>query len=325
MGGSAMDRSDNEFREEVREWLHAAVAELPAPPPRDDWEARRRFDSAWQRREYDAGLAGLGFPSEYGGRPATPLQQLIYLEAKARAGAPPYGCNIVGVTHAAPTILSEGTPEQRAALIPAALKGQEMWCQGFSETETGSDLASLRCRGVREGDEYVINGHKLWTTHAHVADRCELLIRTNPDARHRGITYLALPMDLLGITVRPIRTLAGEREFAEVTFDDVRCPVDLRIGDENDGWRVAMVTFSHERGITFVYDLVRARLRVDELARLAQRVPFGSGGLAWDDAGIRRELARLSAELDGMWALTHRSARDAMRGRPSGPGVSVGK
>src|SRR5581483_10414889 len=129
------------------------------------------------------------------------------------------------------------------------LKGEEIWCQGFSETEAGSDLAALRCRAVRDGEDYVINGHKIWTTHAHVADRCEMLVRTDPDApRHRGITYLALPMHLEGITVRPIRTLAGEREFAEVTFDDVRCPVRHRVGAENDGWRVAMVTFSHERG-----------------------------------------------------------------------------
>ncbi|MHB8696217.1 MAG: acyl-CoA dehydrogenase family protein, partial [Solirubrobacteraceae bacterium] len=167
-------------------------------------------------------------------------------------------------------------------------------------------------------------GHKLWTTHAHVADRCEMLVRTDPNARHRGITYLALSMDLPGIAVRPIRTLAGEREFAEVTFDDVRCPVDARVGEENDGWRVAMVTFSHERGTTFVYDLVTARVKLERLADLARQVPYGDG-VVWDDAGVRRELGRLAAAFDGMWALTQRSVREAMAGRPPGAGVSVGK
>jgi alkylation response protein AidB-like acyl-CoA dehydrogenase len=315
------------FREQARAWLAEAVASLPARPPRDDWAARRAYDTGWQRIEYDAGFAGLGLPAALGGRDATLLEQLIYMEERARAGAPPHGCNLVGVTHAAPTVASEGTDEQRRMLIPAILRGEEIWCQGFSETEAGSDLAALRCRAARDGEDYVINGHKIWTTHAQVADRCELLVRTDPAApRHKGITYLALPMRLDGITVRPIRTIAGEREFAEVTFEDVRCPVEHRVGAENDGWRVAMVTFSHERGTTFVYDLVTARVKLERLARLAREIPAGRcGATAWDDAGMRSDFGRLAAELDAMWALTRRAVTDAMAGRPPGPAVSVGK
>ena len=314
--------TEDAFRERARAWLIDAVRTLPPRPDSDDWPARRAYDSAWQRREFDAGFAGLGMPEAYGGHPATPMERLIYLEERARAGAPPYGCSLVAITHAAPTILTEGSEEQRRAFIPAALSGEEVWCQGFSETEAGSDLAALRCRAVRDGDDYMINGHKIWTTCASIADRCELLVRTDPHARHKGITYLACPMNLPGITIRPIRTLAGEREFAEVTFEDVRCPVDLRVGAENDGWRIAMVTFSHERGTTFVFDLVAARVKLERLARLAREA---NGGHAWDDAGIRREIGHLGAALDGMWALTKASVREEMAGRPPGPGVSVGK
>lgn len=316
---------DDVFREEARAWLRSAVATLPPAPPQDDWEERRAFDCRWQRTLAEGGYAGLGLAAEYGGRSAPLSQQLIFLDECARAGAPPHGVNLVGVTHAAPTILSEGSEDQRRELVPPILRGDAVWCQGFSETEAGSDLAALRCRATRDGDDYVINGHKLWTTHAQVADWCELLVRTDPDApRHKGITYLALPMDLPGITVRPIRTLTGEHEFAEVTFEDVRCPARYRIGEENDGWRVAMVTFSHERGTTFVYDLVRALQTVDLVAGLARVIPT-EYGTAWDDHGVRRELGRLAARLDAMWALTEKSVADATAGLPPGPGVSMGK
>jgi alkylation response protein AidB-like acyl-CoA dehydrogenase len=316
------EQQEDQFRQTARAWLDDAVSSLPPRPDHDDLAARRAYDVGWQKREFEAGYAGLGVPEEYGGRPATPMERLIYLEERARAGAPPPGSALVALTHAMSTILSEGTENQKSTLVPAILRGEEIWCQGFSETEAGSDLAALNCKAVREGDDYVINGHKIWTTHAAISDRCELLVRTDPDARHGGITYLACPMDLQGITVRPIRTLAGEREFAQVFFEDVRCPVEHRVGEENDGWRVAMVTFSHERGGTFVFDLVTARLKLQNLIGIAKTA---DGGRAWRDAGTRREIGQLGAALDGMWALTKQSVRDEMAGRPPGAGVSAGK
>jgi alkylation response protein AidB-like acyl-CoA dehydrogenase len=322
---SRLVSGEDVFRRELRDWLASAVAGLPDRPDPDDWEARRAFDLGWQRQLHEAGYAGLGMPEEYGGRPATLAEQLVFLEECARAGAPELGCRVVGLTHAAPTLLSEATREQREMLVGPILRGETVWCQGFSETEAGSDLAALRTRAVLDGSDYRISGTKIWTTFAHIADWCELLVRTDPDApKHRGITYLALPMNSPGITVRPIRTLAGECEFAEVTFEDVRCPAALRIGEENDGWRVAMVTFSHERGTTLVNDIVVARDKLELMAQLARELP-GTQGALWDDAGFRRELGRLAARIDAMWALTCQSVREAMAGRPPGPGVSMGK
>lgn len=317
--------STERFRVEVHQWLTEVLPTLPDRPPRDDWTAQRAFDSVWQRTMYDGGYAGLGLPEKYGGRPASIAEQFAFLEECARAGAPPHGCNLVGITHAAPTILTEASEELRQRLIPPILRGEEIWCQGFSETEAGSDLAALRCSAVQDGDHYVINGHKIWTTHGHVADWCELLVRTDPTApRHKGITYLALPMHLDGITVRPIRTLAGEREYSQVTFDNVRCPVNLRVGEENNGWHVAMVTFAHERGATFIYDLIRAQQAVNRLADNARQVVRAEGS-AWDDAGVRRDIGRVAAQLDGMWALTRRAISDAATGHGPGAEASVAK
>jgi hypothetical protein len=188
----------------------------------------------------------------------------------------------------------EGTEEQRARYLPPILRGDEVWCQGFSEPGAGSDLASLRTRAVRDGDDYVINGSKIWTSHAEVADLCELLVRTGPDA-HKGITWLVLPMDTPGIEVRPLRTIAGSTEFAELYFDDVRVPVSSRVGEENDGWRVTMTTLKFERGTAFVGELLQSM----ELLRDIR------------DAAPPELLARvghLGAELDALWALVRRNS-----------------
>ncbi|HZM38440.1 MAG TPA: acyl-CoA dehydrogenase family protein, partial [Acidimicrobiales bacterium] len=240
---------EQEFRSELRAWLTATLPKLPAPPPFEDWAAKRAYDTGWQRRLHDAGYAGISWPQEYGGRGATPSEELIFLEETERAGAPYVGCCFVSTLHAGPTIGAEGTPAQRARYLPPILRGDHVWCQGFSEPEAGSDLASLRTRAVRDGDHYVVTGQKIWTSHAQVADYCELLARTDPEApRHRGITWMVMPMDSPGIDVRPMRTLTGESEFSEMFLDEVRIPVENVVGAENDGWRVAMVTFGFERG-----------------------------------------------------------------------------
>lgn len=196
-----------------------------------------------------------------------------------------------------------------------------MWCQGFSEPDAGSDLASLRTRAVRDGDEYVITGSKIWTSHAEVADWCELLVRTDAQApKHRGISWLAMPMDAPGVTIRPLRTLAGSTEFAEMFLDEVRVPVANRVGAENDGWRVTMVTLSFERGTAFVGEVVACRRTLGELARTAK-----ANG-RWDDPVLRRRLGRLYGEFGALWRLTQWNVSESERsGGVPGIGGSVFK
>ncbi|MEV7297114.1 acyl-CoA dehydrogenase [Streptomyces microflavus] len=313
--------AEEEFRRRLGEWLAAVLPGLPPKPSPDDWPARRAYDTTWQRMLYDAGYAGLHWPEDAGGRGATPTQHLIFLEETEKAGAPYVGANFVGLLHAGPTVAAEGTAEQRARWLPPVLRGDEVWCQGFSEPDAGSDLAALRTRAVRDGDDYVVSGSKIWTSHAEVADWCELLVRTDPDApKHRGISWLAMPMDAPGITVRPLRTLAGSTEFAEVFLDEVRVPVRNRVGAENDGWRVTMVTLSFERGTAFVGEVVACRRTLDALAAEARR----NG--KWDDAVLRRRLGRLNAEFRALWRLTQWNVAESERtGGVPGIGGSVFK
>ena len=222
------------FRQELRDWLAATLPGVGAPPPHDDWPARRAYDLRWQRLLFEAGYAGVDWPAEGGGRGSSPVEQLIFKEECERAGAPYVGVNFVGLLHAGPTIIAEGTAAQKERYLPAILRGEEVWCQGFSEPDAGSDLASLRTRAVRDGDDYVVTGSKIWTSHAEVADFCELLVRTGEE-RNRGITWLIMPMDAPGIEIRPLRTIAGTTEFAELFLSEVRVPVANRVGDENDG------------------------------------------------------------------------------------------
>jgi alkylation response protein AidB-like acyl-CoA dehydrogenase len=308
--------TDAAFRAELREWL-AEVLPTVGPEPEDDedWQARREYDTAWQRTLFDAGYAGIAWSKDVGGRGATPSEQLIFLEETEKAGAPYVGVNFVGLLHAGPTLYAEATPEQKAQHLPRILRGDEVWCQGFSEPSAGSDLASLRTRAERDGDEYVINGSKIWTSHAQVADYCEMLVRTDPNAdKHRGISWLIVPMDTPGIDVRPLQTMRGGSEFSEVFLDDVRVPVANRVGAENDGWRVAMVTFSFERGTAFVSELLQSMQLVRDLV-----------AVAGDDPRFRRDLGHIVADFDALWALTKRNVSQAARTGVPGVGGSVFK
>jgi alkylation response protein AidB-like acyl-CoA dehydrogenase len=305
---------EEEFRARLRQWLGRVLPTLPPKPSPDDWPGRRAYDMSWQRMLYDAGYADVHWD-------ASPTTRLIFLEETEKAGAPYVGAGFVGLLHAGPTIAAEGSEGQRARWLPPILRGEEVWCQGFSEPDAGSDLAALRTRARRDGDEYVVSGSKIWTSHAEVADWCELLVRTDPAAaKHRGITWLALPMDAPGITVRPLRTLAGSAEFAEVFLDEVRVPVGNRIGDENDGWRVTMVTLSFERGTAFVGEVVACRRVLRELAGEARK----NG--RWDEPELRRRLGRLNAEFRALWRLTQWNVSEAeASGGVPGVGGSVFK
>jgi alkylation response protein AidB-like acyl-CoA dehydrogenase len=313
-------QAEQSFRAGLRTWLADTLPALPSKPSANDWPGRRAYDTHWQRLLFDAGYAGVDWPVEGGGRGSSPVEQLIFKEELERAHAPYVGVNFVGLLHAGPTVIAEGTAEQRQRYLPPILKGDEVWCQGFSEPDAGSDLASLRTRAVRDGDEYVVTGSKIWTSHAEVADYCELLVRTGAeDSRHRGITWLILPMDSAGVEIRPLTTIAGSAEFAELFLDGVRIPVSNRVGDENDGWRVTMVTLSFERGTAFVGDLLEAIELLSESVALAHRTG------AWSDPGVRRQAGHLKAELDALWALTKRNVSQAARTGVPGIGGTVFK
>jgi alkylation response protein AidB-like acyl-CoA dehydrogenase len=317
---------DERFRAEVRAWLETAVPEHGAPPPPGDWPARRAYDTAWQRKLFDAGYAGLHWPKAFGGRGAPVTQQLVYLEEYARADAPYISVNFVGMMHAGPTLIAEGTDEQRAYHLPRILSGESVWCQGFSEPTAGSDLASLTTSAVREGDEYVINGQKIWSTRAHVADWCELLVRTDPTApKHKGITWLILDMHQPGVEVRPMRTIDGESHFCEVFLTDARVPVADRVGEENDGWRVTNVTLRFERGTAFAQHVITMRSQLRALVTIARCMP-AAGGSKWDDPALRAHVGRLEAAVDGLWRMTQQGIAEAeATGTPpaSGPAVKL--
>jgi alkylation response protein AidB-like acyl-CoA dehydrogenase len=259
----------------------------------------------------------LHWPAEYGGRGASPTEQLIFYEETTRARAPYVGVNFVGTLHAGPTLIEEGSDAQKAEHLPKILRGEEVWCQGFSEPGAGSDLASLRTRAERDGDDYVLNGQKIWCSFGQIADVGEFLVRTDPDApKHKGISWLILPMDTPGIEIRPLKTVLGSSEFSEVFLTDVRVPVANRVGGENDGWRVTNVTLKYERGTAFVSELVDAIRLAEDLA-----VRMHEGGT---DHPAETELGRCIAEFDAMWALTKRNVSQSARGI-AGPGAMVMK
>ena len=264
-------------------------------------------------------------PREFGGRDLSATEQLIYYEEIARAEAPYIGVNFVGLLHGGPTLIAEGTPEQKARHLPKILRGEEVWCQGFSEPGSGSDLASLSTRAVRDGDHYIVNGHKIWCSFGPVAEYGEFLVRTNPDApKHKGISWLIMPMKSEGIEVRPLPTLLGESDFSEVFLQDVRVPVENLVGEENDGWRVTNVTLRFERGTAFASEMYNLQELLAKLTAFAKRAPRGESS-AWDDGGVRRELGHLAAELDALWAMVKLSVCEAEETGMPGVGASAVK
>lgn len=260
-----------QFRTELREWLSENLTdELVAarrPTGRDDaaFEKLR----VWNATMADAGWAAVSWPREYGGRGASVLEQLVYTEETTRARAP-VPLNVIGLNNIAPAIMQYGTESQKRTLLPRMMRADDIWCQGMSEPEAGSDLAALRTRAVRDGDDFIVNGQKIWTSLGHRADWCQLYVRTDPDApKHKGISCLIVDMTLPGIEARPLVTLNGDADFAEVFFHDVRVPADALLRPLNAGWQVATTTLSHERaGAARLYAEMQVRLEelVDDLA-----------------------------------------------------------
>jgi len=242
------------FREEIKDWLAENMKELPKwwldrslKRPEIDSEEYHQFSIWWHRKLYDAGFVGISWPKEYSGRGATLMEQVVFGEelAKHRAPGP---TNAIGIGWCGPTIISHGTEEQKKRFLEPMLKAEEIWCQGFSEPEAGSDMANVQMRAVDDGDDYIVNGQKVWTSGGHYSDWAILLARTDPDApKHRGISYFLLDMQSPGVTVRPLRQITGHSEFNETFLDNVRIPKTMRVGEENQGWYIAMGTLEFER------------------------------------------------------------------------------
>ncbi|RYY28453.1 MAG: acyl-CoA dehydrogenase [Sphingomonadales bacterium] len=306
---------EQHFRETCRTWLAANVPDARRPLDAVDAEA---FDRAWQRTLFDAGWAGIDWPEEYGGRGMSMIEQVIWLEEYAKAHAPWIGSNFAGINHAGPTIILHGTEEQKRRYLAPTLKGETIWCQGFSEPGAGSDFAGISTRGRIEGDEIVVNGSKIWTSFAEIADLQELMLRTEPGStRHKGLSWVICDMRSPGIEVRPIRNMAGEGEFAQVFYEDVRIPLANVVGGLGNGWQVAMSTLGFERGTGFISEQVKQREDIETLIVAAR----ADGRLA--DARIAGQLAELRAEVAALQAMTYRGISEVIRSGAVGAESSI--
>jgi alkylation response protein AidB-like acyl-CoA dehydrogenase len=309
--------ADLAFREEVRAWLHDNVPREKMPVPLPE---QREYLLAWQRKQYDAGWAGIAWPEAYGGRGLSLVRQLIWYEEYVRAHAPPTGCLFVGLNHGGPTLIVRGNAQQKAFHLASILRGEVIWCQGFSEPSSGSDLASLRTRATIEDDHLVVNGQKIWTSFGNIAEYQELLVRTQPgSSRHHGLTWVICDMRTPGITIRPIRTLAGERHFCEVFYDNVRIPLANVVGEVGAGWSVAMSTLSFERGTAFMAHQLELSRTVEGLAELARRLPGINGRPVLDDDAVAAQIGALRAEVAAMRAMTYMSVSRGLRQETPGP------
>ncbi|RAU95634.1 acyl-CoA dehydrogenase [Mycobacterium colombiense] len=310
------------FRSELRDWLARNLTdELVAarrPTGRDD--AAFEMLRAWNATMADAGWAAVSWPPEYGGRGATVLEQLVYTEETTRARAP-MPLNVIGLNNIAPAIMQYGTEAQKRTLLPRMMRAEDIWCQGMSEPEAGSDLAALRTRAARDGDDFVVNGQKIWTSLGHRADWCQLYVRTDPEApKHKGISCLIVDMTLPGIEVRPLVTLNGDADFAEVFFHDVRVPAGALLGPLNAGWQVATTTLSHERaGAARLY--AEMQVRLEEL--VTDLAAAGSGAL--DDPVTLRRLGEIALRIKYLEVLCQRSISASLHGGDAFGSASLAK
>src|SRR5437588_525594 len=255
------------FRDELRAWV---AEHHPGREPEGD-EAAFQFRRDWQKQLYDAGWAGVSWPREYGGRGATLVEQAIFNEEMVRARAPQLA-NVLGLAMGGPTVIAHGTEEQRQRFLTPILSADEIWCQGFSEPESGSDLASLKTRAVRDGDEWVVTGQKVWTTLAHHAKWCMLVARTDADApKHQGLTYFLMDMEQDAFQIRPVVQITGEADFNELFIEEARIPNDNIVGGEGNGWAVAITTLMHERA-TLAFGLqIQVKIALGELMEKARQ------------------------------------------------------
>ena len=303
------------FRDELRAWIGE---HHPGREPDGD-EAGFEFRRAWQRELHAAGWAGVSWPKEYGGRGATLVEQAIYNEEVVRANAPS-AANVLGLAMGGPTVIAHGTEEQKQRYLEPILSAEEIWCQGFSEPDSGSDLASLKCKAVRDGDEWLVTGQKVWTTLAHHAKWCMLVARTDSDApKHQGITYFLMDMEQEAVQVRPLVQITGEAEFNELFLEEARIPHANIVGGEGNGWAVAITTLMHERA-TLAFGLqIQVKIALRELIAAARE-----GGQSTDPL-IRDRLAQLYIESEVLRLNAYRGLSAIMRTGTPGPEGSLGK
>ena len=308
------------FRAELREWLSANLTDELIAARRPSGHNDVVFEKlrAWNRTMADAGWAAVSWPREYGGRGATVLEQLVYTEETTRARAP-LPLNVIGMNNIAPAIMQYGTESQKTTLLPRMMRADDIWCQGMSEPEAGSDLAALRTRAVRDGDDFVVNGQKIWTSLGHRAQWCQLYVRTDRDApKHKGISCLIVDMRLPGIQVRPLVTLNGDTDFAEIFFHDVRVPADALLGPLNAGWQVATTTLSHERAGA-------ARLYAEMQVRLEELVGDIAAAQAADDPVTLRRLGEIALRIKYLEVLCQRSISATLHGGDAFGSASLAK
>ena len=309
------------YRTKVRAFLDA---NLPK-----DWKgigALNHKDAAawtedWREKLSKNGLLALTWPKEYGGQGLSHVESLVLAEEFARSGVPGGGpSDIFGIGMLGNTMLAVGTEEQKKHFLPRVLSGEDRWCQGYSEPSAGSDLGNLGCRAVLDGDEWVINGQKIWTTFGHVANYIFLLVRTSPDdVKHRGITFLLVDMRQKGVEVRPIKMMSGDSEFNEVFFTDARCPKENVVGEINGGWMVAMTLLGNERGAGAVVSGISFRGELDKLNSLAREKGVTT------NPHIRQRLAQAHIKVEIMRFLGYRTLTAFMNGSQPGPEASIGK
>ncbi|MEV5712863.1 acyl-CoA dehydrogenase family protein [Amycolatopsis mediterranei] len=310
------------FREEARTWLaehlvgeFAAHRGIGGPADSEAWEVRL----AWDRELAAGGWLGLSWPVEYGGRGLTLLEEVVFNYEYARSGAP-YRATTSGLDLFGPMLLALGTPEQKRRFLPPILRVEELWGQGFSEPGAGSDLASLRCRAELDGNEWVIDGQKVWTTMAHTAHWLYVLVRTDPDSRrHRGLTMLLVPRDQPGVDVRVIRNLAGQDEFAEVFFTGARTSADLVVGEVGQGWRTAMGTLGIERGVTLLPQQLSFEREVANLIAAAREAGDGV------PASTRDRIVEAWMSVRVMRTTNLRTLGEVLAGRTPGPQAGIAK
>jgi alkylation response protein AidB-like acyl-CoA dehydrogenase len=311
---------ETKFRDELRTWLEANV-----PKDWGEWREKPLEESfpylrAWQRKLYEGGWAAVSWPKEYGGRGATLMEQSLFWEEMARVEAPPMA-NSLGLGLIGPTIIAYGTDEQKKRFIPKILSAEEIWCQGFSEPNAGSDLAALQTEARLDGDHYVVNGQKVWTSYGWIGNWCELVVRTDSNVpKHKGLSVLLIDMKSPGVEVRPLKQMTGESEFNEIFFRDVRVPVANLLGKVNDGWNVAVSTLMYERGsygarLHLIFK--RAITRLIELSHKFQK----DGHPAAQDPITRQKLAQCYAEIEIMrWNQLRAFSRVTATGVPGSEG-----
>jgi|YelNatPaOPRAMG01_1025707.scaffolds.fasta_scaffold01793_8 alkylation response protein AidB-like acyl-CoA dehydrogenase len=313
------------YRAEVRKWMEANQ-----PAPLTEQEKEKADDEfmwqrlrAWHKKLYEAGWMGITWPKEYGGRGATFIEQVIFQQELGRLGLP-FGCNVLGVIMTGPALMQWGTEEQKKRYLEPIIAGDEIWCEGMSEPGAGSDLAALQTRATLEGDSFIVNGQKVWTTLAHRAHFCQLFVRTDPEApKHKGLSCLLVDMKSPGVKVRPLKQISGDAEFNEIFFEDVRVPKENLLGPLNMGWQVLVSTLMHERfGIGETLGGTETILQ--QLIEIAKTREI-DGRPASEDPAIRQQLAQFACEVAAKKYNGLRSLTKRLKGQLPGAEASISK